>query len=87
MKIVILNRLLFLILSNNLKKIGDAIFKDCKQLDNVVIPMSVDKCGKHLFELCDNLSYLVITKKLYDSIENIFKDSECNPKITYWNVD
>lgn len=54
---------------NNITKIGDESFKNCKNLTSIIIPNSVVSIGKSAFENCSKLTSIIIPDSV-TSIEN-----------------
>lgn len=63
---------------NNLKSIDDNAFKDCVQLQNIMIPDGVVQIGDYAFSGCLNLNYIGIPASVVltgeDILENCKKD-------------
>ena len=57
---------------NNITKIGDESFKNCKNLTSIIIPNSVVSIGKSAFYNCDNLTSVVIGKNVTEIGINAF---------------
>ncbi len=45
---------------NGLRKLGNGVFKNCRQLQNIQLPSTLIGIGEELFAQCDNLGKLVI---------------------------
>ena len=70
-------------LGNGIKRIGAKAFSDCKNLEKIIIPESVEYIGKGAFEGCDSLTHVYIYSKNIVIDEGAFPDS-LNLKAVYF---
>lgn len=69
------------ILSKNLKTIGESAFCHCNKLETITIPDSVVKIDRFAFYNCENLKQVIIGENCSDISPSIF-DGNCNYSTT-----
>ena len=70
------------VFADGMINIGQYTFQHCNNLENVVIPNSVEKIHPNAFENCDNLSQVVFSKNLIKIGCKAFYDCNCLVTVT-----
>ena len=73
------------IVANNLQKVGNYAFSDCRSLTEVYLPALVEMSGSYTFRYCTELKYATFGRNIKNLSSNIFNNCNKLEMITILN--